>query len=76
MADRYFDSVEHCLDAIALDISERQMTDFGGYLKGFDYENKSLISNSDLYKLVEKLCPQCGKGDILDLLEKFDPLNT
>lgn len=52
------------------------MTDFGGYLKGFDYQNKDVIANSDFYKLVEKLFPQCGKGDILDLLEKYDPLNS
>lgn len=48
-ANRYFDNVEHLLDSIAQLIMERELTDFGSFLKGNDYTNTNMIANSDLF---------------------------
>jgi hypothetical protein len=55
---------------------DRNLADFGSYLKGNDYKDQGLIANSDFFQVIEKLFPQCGKGDILDLIECFDPQST
>jgi hypothetical protein len=39
VATRYFDSVERLMDSIANEIMERNLTDFGSYLKGHDYKD-------------------------------------
>lgn len=49
MATRYFDSVERLMDSIAIEIMERNLTDFGSYLKGHDYKDQGLIANSDFF---------------------------
>lgn len=45
-------------------------------MKGHDYKDTNLIANSDFFHVIEKIFPQCGKGDLLDLLECFDPQST
>lgn len=52
---------------------KRNLSDFGSFLKGNDYQNNNKIANSAFFRIIEKLFSFVGKGDILDLIDYFDP---
>lgn len=46
-----------------------------GVGKIIETEGTGMISNGDFFILVEKLFPDLGSGDIVDLVQNFDPKN-
>ena len=49
IATRYFDSAVKVIESIALEIENRELRDFGAFLKGNDYEGNDTITNSDFF---------------------------
>lgn len=60
--------------AMCNDIDDRQMTDFGSFLKGNDLFNEGKIRNDCLFQILNNIFSELvGEGDILDLIKMFDP---
>jgi len=81
-AKRYKPSFEEVVKDIVEQIEKRRLTNFGPLMKGFDYGNKSLISRNNFSSVLEKLFKAkpgdiggLGEGDILSVLQHFDPHN-
>jgi hypothetical protein len=76
-ASRYFSNPSDMLHEIALEIQDRQIKDFGSFLKGNDYKHTDRISKANFYQVLKKLFDELlGEGDIMDLIHYFDPKDS
>ena len=49
------------------------MSDFGSFLKGYDFENSNQITVNQFFKVMTELfAEQIGRGDALDLISQLD----
>ena len=72
-ASRYFSNPSDMLHEIALEIQDRQIKDFGSFLKGNDYKHTDRISKANFYQVLKKLFDELlGEGDIMDLIHYFE----
>ena len=76
-AKRFFVTPEEVITEICTEIEDRNITDFGTLLKGNDLFNEGLISHSSFFQILQTMfADSIGEGDILDVIQKFDPSNT
>ena len=62
------------IDEMCKDIDEREMSDFGSFLKGNDLFHEGKISNDCFFQILKKVFDELvGDGDILDVIKMFDP---
>ena len=65
------------IDQICIEIDERNLTDFGSFLKGNDLFHEGKIKNHCFFQILSKVFDELvGEGDILDVIKFFDPANT
>ena len=58
---------------MAISIEERQFKDFGTFLKDYDFDNSGYIKTDEFFRCLESLFnEQLGKGDVIDLIDRFD----
>ena len=76
-AKRFFVTADEVITEICTEIEERNITDFGTLLKGNDLFNEGLITHSSFFQILQTMfADSIGEGDILDVIQKFDPSNT
>ena len=76
-ARRYFFHFEQKMKAMAVDIEDRKLTDFGSFFKGNDFDKDDFIERFHVYQILCKLFNDIlGEGDILDIIDQFDPEET
>jgi len=48
-AVRFFFKHDDCIEEIANEIEDRRLSDFGSFLRGYDFRNEGLIARADFY---------------------------
>ena len=75
-AKRYFTTTEEVVEEICQEINDRDLNDFGSFLKGNDMFHEGKISNQCFFQILQKIFGEMlGEGDILDLISYFDTEN-
>ena len=54
-ARRNHKTLDQCIQAVARDIEDRQLSDFGSFLKGYDFTHSNKIDSNDFFKVLTEL---------------------
>jgi len=75
--NRYFAGALDVMKEVCTEIDDRNLADFGSFLKGNDLFHEGKISNANFFQILKNMFSDLlGEGDILDLIRYFDPEQT
>ena len=72
-ARRYFGTVNEAINEMCADIENRNLTDFGSFLKGYDLKETNQISRFAFYQIITRIFEDLlGQGDVMDIMNFYD----